>query len=160
MNGVPLNIDFHQILLHLLNVVILFAIIYFLIYKPVKNFMDKRQQEYRDMEKDAADKVQEAQDLKASYEQKLQGAEEEIRSLRAQASREAAEHAHSMEESAREEARRIVEQARAKAENEKEKILGSTGDQITKLARDAASKAIFEDPSEAYDSFLKAAEGK
>ena len=41
MNQVPLNIDFSQILLHLFNVVILFAILYFLIYKPVRNFMEK-----------------------------------------------------------------------------------------------------------------------
>ena len=40
--NVPLNIDWQQILLHLLNFVILFAILYFLLYDPVKKFMDKR----------------------------------------------------------------------------------------------------------------------
>ena len=38
----PLNIDFQQIFLHLFNFVVLFAILYFLLYKPVKNFMDQR----------------------------------------------------------------------------------------------------------------------
>ena len=50
MNSVPLNIDFQQVLLHFLNVAILFLILYFLIYKPVKNFMDKRRKEYQDMD--------------------------------------------------------------------------------------------------------------
>lgn len=34
--NMPLNMDWQQILLHLLNFVILFAILYFLLYEPVK----------------------------------------------------------------------------------------------------------------------------
>ena len=41
-----------------------------------------------------------------------------------------------------------------------EKILSGAGEQVAQLARDAASRAIFENPSDAYDSFLNAAEGK
>ena len=40
--NIPLNIDWQQILLHVLNFVILFGGLYFLLYKPVKNFMAKR----------------------------------------------------------------------------------------------------------------------
>lgn len=160
MNGIPLNIDFQQILLHFFNVVILFAILYFLVYKPVKKFMDKRQKEYQDMEDQATGKVREAEELKASYEEKLLSAEDEIRKMRSDASKEAADQAHSIEEDARAAARKILENARIQAENEKEKILGSAGDQVARLAKEAASKAIFENPSEAYDSFLKTAEGK
>ena len=32
--GVPLNIDWQQILLHLFNFIILFGILYFFLYKP------------------------------------------------------------------------------------------------------------------------------
>lgn len=39
--NVPLNIDWQQILLHLLNFMILFGILYFFLYKPVKDFMEK-----------------------------------------------------------------------------------------------------------------------
>ena len=38
----PLNINLQQILLHALNFVILFGAMYFLLYKPVKSFMDSR----------------------------------------------------------------------------------------------------------------------
>ena len=41
--NIPLNIDWQQILLHVLNFVILFGGLYFLLYKPVKNFMAKRE---------------------------------------------------------------------------------------------------------------------
>ena len=40
--GVPLNIDWQQILLHLFNFLILFGGLYLLLYRPVKAFMDKR----------------------------------------------------------------------------------------------------------------------
>ena len=157
MNGVPLNIDFQQILLHLFNVVILFFIMYFLLYKPVKNFMDKRRKTYEDMEQEARDKVQEAEDLKAGYEARISQAEEEIRTLKAEASRSMAEKAEESARTAREQADQILEKARIQAENEKNKILSDTSDQITELAKEAAAKVVFDNPSDAFDSFLKAA---
>ena len=41
--NIPLNIDWQQILLHLLNFVILAGGLYLLLYKPVKTVMEKRQ---------------------------------------------------------------------------------------------------------------------
>ena len=48
--NIPLNIDWQQILLHLFNFAILFAILYFLLYKPVKDFMAKREEYYKNMD--------------------------------------------------------------------------------------------------------------
>ena len=45
MGNLPLNIDIQQILLHLLNFTILFAGLYFILYKPVRKFMDAREEE-------------------------------------------------------------------------------------------------------------------
>lgn len=158
MNQVPLNIDFTQILLHLFNVVILFAIIYFLIYKPVRNFMEKRRNEYQNMEDEANGKVKEAEDLKRSYEEKLSKAEEEIRGMKEEAARKMTEQAGEIREQAEREAQALLESTRAQAEHEKEKILEGTGKEVAELARQAASQAIFQNPSEAYDSFLEKAE--
>ena len=41
----PLNIDLQQICLHLFNFTLLLAILYFLLYQPVKDFMAKRRSE-------------------------------------------------------------------------------------------------------------------
>ena len=46
--NIPLNIDWQQILLHLLNFVILAGGLYLLLYKPVKTFMEKRQLYYQE----------------------------------------------------------------------------------------------------------------
>lgn len=160
MSNIPLNIDFQQVLLHFLNVVILFFIIYFLLYKPVKNFMDKRRKEYEDMDSAAQEKLKEAEALKADYESRITHAEEEIRAMQADASEAMAARNIESEQQAREQASRILEQARAQAENEREKILESTSDKVTEMAREAASKVVFDNPSDAYDSFLNAVNGK
>ena len=69
--GVPLNIDWRQILLHLLNFVILFAVLYFLLYKPVKNYGEKRKKHYADLDAAAKDKDAEAEAKKAGGAMKL-----------------------------------------------------------------------------------------
>ena len=52
--NIPLNIDWQQILLHLLNFVILAGGLYLLLYKPVKTFVEKRQLYYQEQDAKAA----------------------------------------------------------------------------------------------------------
>ena len=59
--GLPLNIDWQQILLHLFNFLILAGGLYLLLYKPVKQFMDKREQTYQAMNDAADQKARQAQ---------------------------------------------------------------------------------------------------
>ena len=54
--NIPLNIDWQQILLYLFNFSILVGGLYLLLFKPVKNFMDKRAKHYQDMENAAAER--------------------------------------------------------------------------------------------------------
>ena len=74
----PLNIDFQQIFLHLLNFTLLFAILYYLLYSPVKNFMAKREAYYADMEKEANAQLASAQQEKEEYSALRAAADEEI----------------------------------------------------------------------------------
>ena len=87
--NIPLNIDWQQILLHLLNFVILAGGLYFLLYKPVKNFMNKRTSYYEAMDAEAKAKVTSAQKLEEEYKTRLTNAEEEIREKKASAVKEA-----------------------------------------------------------------------
>ena len=73
--NIPLNIDWQQILLHLLNFVILAGGLYLLLYKPVKTFMEKRQQYYQEQDAKAAKLLSDAQkelkDLAVTATEKL-----------------------------------------------------------------------------------------
>ena len=76
--NIPLNIDWQQILLHVLNFVILFGGLYFLLYKPVKNFMAKREAHYAEMAQKAQSELDSAEKIKADYQEQLKSVEGEI----------------------------------------------------------------------------------
>ena len=67
----PLNIDWQQILLHLLNFAILAGGLYFLLYKPVKQFMAKREAHYAAREAGVKQLEADAEALKKQYADKL-----------------------------------------------------------------------------------------
>ena len=60
--NIPLNIDWQQILLHFFNFSILVGGLYLLLFKPVKDFMAKREQHYQAIDDDAAAKQREAEE--------------------------------------------------------------------------------------------------
>lgn len=158
MTGVPLNLDIQQILLHLMNFVILFAILYFLLYKPVRNFMNKRQEAYQKMDDEAKSAKQEAEEMKSRYEEQLANADSEIAEQRQAAIKAAEQRAKTIEAQAQEEAAGILSGAKRQAESERDRIIGEAGDTLTNLAKEAAEKAMFGTTSDAYDSFLNMVE--
>lgn len=160
MSGVPLNIDWQQILLHLMNFVILFAILYFLLYKPVRNFMDKRKATYTEMDDQANQAKAEAEELKAQYEEKLANFDAEILEKKQEATLAAEQQAKGIRQKAKEDAQDIISRAKQQAKAEHDRILDETGNELKELAKDAAEKAIFQSTSDAYDSFLNMVEEK
>lgn len=158
MTGVPLNLDWQQILLHLMNFVILFAILYFLLYKPVRNFMEKRKQAYQELDDQTHAANEEAEKLKVQYEEQLAGVDAEIAERKKAALDAADRRAKEIEQKATEEAAGILSLAKKQAEAERDRIIGEAGDQITEMAKEAAEKAIFGSTSDAYDSFLEMVE--
>ena len=88
MTGVPLNIDWQQILLHLFNFTILFGALYILLYKPVKDFMAKREEHFADMESKTTQALADAESSKASYEEKEKAFDDEVRAEKTRLSKE------------------------------------------------------------------------
>ena len=156
----PLNIDFQQIFLHLLNFVILFAILYFLLYKPMRNFMHKRIEYYQDMDNKAKENLANAEAAKTKYEEKLSAADDEITSMKEEAQSKMKEARAKRLEQAQEEANQIVEKARARATAEHDQIIESAQKEITEIVSEAAEK-IIQSPevSDSFDQFLDTVEG-
>lgn len=157
MNNIPLNIDYQQIFLHLLNFTLLFAIMYFLLYKPVKNFMTKRQEYYEEMDKKAVANLKEAEEKKTEYTEKLEATEKEISEMRANAHKKISEENDKSIRLAKEEAEKILCNARESAEQERNKALESCNDEIRRMVADATEKLVLKSTaSDAYDQFLSA----
>jgi len=153
----PLNIDLQQILLHLFNFVVLFAILYFLLYKPVKNFMDKRTAAYEEMDRQAKEALAQAEASKREYTEKLAQADREIAAHRAQAQQALDTQAEAQRKQAQAEADRLIASARRTAESDRARMLREVQSEIAEMAVGAAEKIVSgASTAQAYDDFLSA----
>ena len=155
----PLNIDWQQILLHMLNFVILAGGLYFILYKPVKSFMAKREQHYKEMNDAAEANRAEAAALRKATQEKYDAAVDEIVHMRTKASDEIEAEKQRLLGEARAEARRILETAGKTAEMRSKKALADSNDEIRAIAMEAVQKLLINDGN-ALDKFLDAAESE
>lgn len=155
----PLNINIQQILLHMFNLVLLFGILYFLLYKPVKDFMAKRREEYERIDANAHEDMQQASDLKQKYEDKLAAADKEIADMRAANSKSNEEERARIIDEANEKAEEIIAKARKKAASEADRIKAETEAEIADYVSDMAGK-IVGGSKQGFDEFFAAADIK
>ena len=156
--NIPLNIDWQQILLHLFNFAILAGGLYFLLYKPVLSFVEKREAYYKDMDEAAKKKLTEAEGLKKEYETKLSEAKTEIENERIKAAQQNEAEAKREIEEAKKQAERIISAARAEAERTGEKQLHDSQKAMKELVAAAAERLMLKNDDEAIDLFLDSVE--
>ena len=155
----PLNIDWQQILLHLLNFLILAVGLYLLLYKPVKAFMKKREDSYAEREEKTDEALRGAEKSRSEYEDKLARADEEIADIRKQASAEIETVKAAKLRDAQSEAETIVAAARDKARKEHDRMIAELGSDIRDLVNDMAEKAVMSPGvDDSYEKFLQEAE--
>lgn len=155
----PLNIDFQQIFLHMLNFVILFAVLYFLLYKPVKKFMDDREAEYKRISDEANGKLKKAEDALAALDQTIAEKDKEAAAKRAEMLTMTQEQCAKRTAEAEAEAHKTVEDARAQAEAIRKKAVEQSNEDISQLVMVSVKKAVLGN-SDAYDAFLDDVEEK
>ena len=139
MSNIPLNIDWQQILLHFFNFSILVGGLYLLLFKPVKNFMDKREKHYADMESAAVDREKDTEALKAAMAQREAALDAELEEKRAAAAQEAENY---------------MQQRRYG----RRKIVAEANREAVAIAEDAMEKLLTAQTDQAYDAFVNAAE--
>ena len=151
--GVPLNIDWQQILLHLFNFLILFGGLYLLLYRPVKAFMDKRTAYYADMDAEAERKLADAERQEKQYRDHLANVENEADALKKQAMESARAAAEQLRQ-AKEERRAILDRAQREAAQEKARVLAEAGTEIDALVAEAVDKLLPPSGKAPLDDFL------
>ena len=156
----PLNIDFTQVLLHMLNFVILAGALGFLLFKPITKFMADRQKHFDDLAQENEEAAKANAEMKAEYEQKLEAANVEIADMRRDAEKEAANTAKEYIDSAHDKANAIISAAESEAERRKEAILDSAQTEISELVLSATQKLLSdtvtpERNSALYDEFIR-----
>lgn len=154
----PLNINLQQILLHMLNFVILFGALYFLLYKPVKDYMDARKAGYEKMDAEAKEALAAAEQTKADYEARLRAVDGEITARRKEADAALQRAAEERRAIAEKQAEDMMKKARENALSERERMLARARGEISELMGAAAEKLVLGSENEAYEQFLNMAE--
>ena len=142
--NIPLNINFQQILLHLLNFVILASGLYFLLYGPVKKFMDGRQKHYADLKAQTEDELAKAKALEQEYSERLSAADTEIAERKAEAGRAAQQISDKIIADAEKKKEEIIADGRAAAERERRRAVDDAREEIVGLAVAATEKMMAE----------------
>ncbi len=151
--GVPLNIDWQQILLHLFNFCILGGGLWLLLYKPVKSFMAKREDYYKDMDNAAKDKLKQAEEHEKLYAERLSAADKDAAEIRRKAMADAEQTAKAYLDDAEKQKQQIIDSARKTAQAEKQKVMQEANSEIEGMVSSAIDK-ILDRKGDAYNDFL------
>lgn len=155
----PLNINLQQIALHALNFVLLFGALYFLLYKPVKDYMDARRAEYEKLDGETRARLASAEETKAEYESQLKSADETIAARRRAAEEKLRRELDERRALAQQEADDVLRRAQQSAAAEYEKTMTRAQEEIAGLVTGATEKLVLQaSAAEAFDQFLDAVE--
>lgn len=142
LSALPFGIDWMKILLHLLNFALLAVGLFFLLYKPVKKFMDKRKEEIESEIKKGEDLQKEATELKATYEAKLTEAEEESERIKSEAFDSANNESARIIREANADAKAIREEADKELEELRRDTIAQAKDELAEVALRIADEVI------------------
>ena len=124
------------------NVLILFAILTYLLFDPVRKVLNDRRECIAAELQDAASKEEKANAMKAEYEFKLKDINKEADRILEDARKKAKIKEEEILSNAREEAERITDRANKQIEMEKKKAMDDMKQEMVGLAVIIAQKAI------------------
>ncbi len=125
-----------------INIFILFVLLSYLLFNPVRDVLKKRQEKIT-ADREAAKKDKEdALSLKAEYEEHLKSVDKEVEAILADARKKALKNEERIIDEAKEEANRIIERAKKEAELEKNKAADQIKKEIIEVATMMAGRLV------------------
>jgi F-type H+-transporting ATPase subunit b len=128
--------------LMIIAVFCLFLIASHLLFNPVRNMLQNRQDRIKNELDTAASDMENARTLKAEYEAKLKDIDKEAETILAEARKKALANESRIVAEAKEEAARIIERANTEAELEKKKAADDVKREMVVLASMLAGKVV------------------
>jgi len=110
-----------QIIANIVNVVVLAAVVSYLLYKPVRDILNKRTSRIQGQLLQAEEELEKATDLRRKYEQKMEDIEREREDILGEARKVAADSSRRLLAEAKKEADTVRERAAANVEMEWER---------------------------------------
>lgn len=128
--------------LMIIAVFILFLLASYLLFNPVRDMLQKRQEKIKGELDDAASNMESARELKAEYEDKLAKIDKEAEGIMAEARKRALDNEKRILDEAHAEAAAIIDRARNEAELEKKKAADDVKKEMVVLASMMAGKVV------------------
>lgn len=138
----------------LINVFILFILLSYILFNPVRNMLKKRQDKITSDIEGAAKDKEDALAMKKEYEAKLKAASKEAESILSDARKTGEHNKQRLIDEGKEEAARIIAQANKEAELEKQKVADEVKQQIVVVAAAMASKLVSKSINESDSNAL------
>jgi F-type H+-transporting ATPase subunit b len=140
--GLPLGINPVYLFAQLLNLVILFVVLYVFVFKRFLTMLDERSARIKKGLEDAQIADKRAAEAEEAYRERIEQAERENRAVLAKAAQEAEKLREDILAKAREEARQIIAQERENFEAERQQAVAELRRQMTDLVVLATRKVV------------------
>lgn len=136
------SIDTWTIIMSWGNLLILFLLLKFFLFKPVGKVLDARAEEIEETYKSAEDTKSAAEKMLGEYEEKLKNAHDTADGIIKSAQKTADMRSENIVNDANDKARRIMEKSRAQIERDKQEAVRAARYDIAKAASAIAEKLI------------------
>ncbi len=137
-----MGFDQEVFLFTIINLLVLYLILKKILFKPVTEFMEKRANNIREMFENAQSSKEQAESMKAELKQQLDKAIEEADKIVNEARAKAEKQYEEILNKAKEDAKAMLEKARKETEIERKSMMEELKGQIAGIALTAASKVI------------------
>ena len=125
-----------------LAMLLLFTLLSYLLFNPVRDMLEKRRQRIVDDKESAEREKEEAIGYKEEYEKKLQEVDKEVQVILSEARKKAMKNENAIIAEAKEEAARIMARANAEIELEKKRALDDMKQEMIAIASMMAQKVV------------------
>lgn len=139
------GVNFFTMLFAWANLLILYFVLRKLLFKPIKNMIDSRQKEIDDMYENAEKNKAEAEEMRETYEKKLESATEESEEILRSAQRRALLREEEILKEAADQARRTKERAEEQIALEKRQAMNDIKDEVSAIAIQIAEAVVARD---------------
>ncbi len=131
-----------EIVLSMVAVFVLFLLLSYILFNPVRDMLKKRQEMVQETKDTANREKADALQLKAEYDEKIKNAEAEVEEILTQARKRALKNEKVIVDEAKEEAARIIANANVQVELEKKKAMDDLKQEVVAIAAMMAGKMV------------------
>ncbi len=132
----------NDVIINLVAILVLFGILSYFLFEPVRNMLQKRQDKIETQLNEAAAAEADAATLKSEYEGKIANIDQEAEAILSEARKLALASENQIIAEAKEEAHRIMERAKVEAELEKAKLADEVKKEMISIASVMAGKVV------------------